>query len=71
MSYILLVDWFGDLQEFHFNSWLIPRCESMDSAMQKRAAFGVVVTVRGVAVSRVSIVGIGKKRTRISDRSAR
>lgn len=71
MSYILLVDWFGDLQEFHFNGWLIPRCESMDSAMQKRAAFGVVVTVRGVAVSRVSIVGIGKKRTRISDRSAR
>ena len=71
MSYIFLVDWFGDLQEFHFNGWLIPRCESMDSAMQKRAAFGVVVTVRGVAVSRVSIVGIGKKRTRISDRSAR
>ena len=43
----------------------------MDSVMQKRVVFAVVVAVRGVAVSRVSIVGIGKKGTRISDRSAR
>ena len=68
MSYILLVDWFGDLQEFHFNGWLIPRCESMDSAMQKRAAFGVVVTVRGVAAGTIASLFQGKVKSDAVDR---